>query len=200
MKQLTRMGGALFDYMAISFILLLSFALVIPFLPVVIGVHAYAVASKEERSLMLLFTTVFRTRLKVWLFGIAMTLILIVAGLNIAAFPFQDLPGSIVITIISWIIAFLSVNTFLYAAVLLLHMDLHFGQLVYNALVLAIGSPLDWIASMLSIGILIGMALWNPIVVLPAFAAAWLFSSRFTHHAWTHATRNDNDNPGGNSE
>ncbi len=131
MKGLRLLGDVIFEYLIITLILILSICLVIPFIPVFVGVIAYLRLDINTRTLRD--------------FSI----------LNLYFFLTHPEKNQMIVLILSYIALFIGIVFFIHAPIIILTMKVNFRQLMYNSIMLIFGGIFR---SILTIVLLIGVA------------------------------------------
>ncbi|MFA5006550.1 MAG: hypothetical protein WC509_03670 [Candidatus Izemoplasmatales bacterium] len=184
MKRLDRIGAAIFDYLLVAVLIAVSFFLVLPFLTVLTGAVAWFQASGDERDLALLFRSIRAHWKKSLPYGVALFLITGIAALDIAFFRQNAYPGSDLVLALSWIAVVLAFVTIVNGPTILNRMAVTLPQLVYDAFVLAIASPLDFLAAAAFHGVIVAAAILAPALAIPLSAPLLWIAARFSLHAF----------------
>jgi uncharacterized membrane protein YesL len=184
MKRLERAGALVFDLVTVAVLLGVSFFLVFPFLTVLCGAVAWFQEPSETRELSVLFHAI-RDRWKRTLpFGTVIFLGSLIAALDITYFRQYAFPGSNVILALSWILIIVAFVTVVSAPTLLNRMTVTLPQLIYDGIIVAAASPLDFIlAAALHAG-LVYVAVTVPMLAFPLSVPVFWIASRFTLHAF----------------
>lgn len=143
-KRIQKYGAMLFDYMFITILLNISIILVIPFIPIVIGVTKYFTTAHEEKSLSVIFHTIksnFKIILQITLF---MIVLFSAPLINLYVLKTNTNTITIVIDIISYIIMFIGLIIFLHMPVIIGYMDITFKELIHNSIMLSFGNLINF--------------------------------------------------------
>ena len=150
-NRVVHYGEKVFDFLAITIILNLSMILVLPFVPMVFGVHLFLVTTPEQRSLKQLFVPL-RDNPRVVLYTTFFLLLVVSVGyLNLY---YLEITNTFVMWLIhgtTYIILFVALLVFINGPTIQNHMTVSFRQLLYNSLTLPLGGIIH---TLTSIGIL----------------------------------------------
>ena len=132
MKWFRIFGEYIFEYLILTIILVLSLILVIPFIPVYIGVVGYLTHKRDDRMLKDIFTTIKENWKIILKFTIFELIILIFSFLNIYYFR-QNMTGfNTVIVIISYVFLFFGVVFLAHAPMIIIGMIVNLRQIILN--------------------------------------------------------------------
>lgn len=150
------LGNLFFDYVIITLLLTISFVLVIPFIPVYIGVNEYFLEHYEDRKLKNIFTSIKANFSIIIKFTIFELIALIFAIGNIIFFNTGERSNDL-ITLLSYVILIFSLVCFINAPIIIIKMKVTLKQLLFNCFALIFGK---WYLSILLIvlagGVIIG--------------------------------------------
>lgn len=173
MKGLRWIGDIIFEYFVITMILILSVCLVLPCIPVFVGVIAYLRLDVNTRTFRDFWMGI-KENIKILIpYSIFEILILGFSILNIYFFLTHPEQNQIVILILSYLALFIGIVFFIHAPIIILTMKVNFRQLLFNSLMLIFGGI---IRSILTISLMIGIgfiAVYLPhlLFFLPYFIA-----------------------------
>ncbi len=139
MKGLRLLGDVIFEYIAITILLILSACLVLPFIPVCIGVVAYLKNDVNTRTIRDGWIGIKENGWIILKFTIFELILLIFSILNIYFFMTHPENNQIVILILSYIALFFGIVFFIHAPIIILSMNVNFRQLIYNSIMLIFG-------------------------------------------------------------
>lgn len=146
-KRIQLYGTIMFDYIFITILLNISIVLVIPFIPVVIGLTKYFTTPNEEQSLTIIFKTI-KENLKIIL-QITFFLIFIVS-VSIINLYVIDTENSFLVGIVeglSYIMLLIATILFIHSPIIVCHMNVSFKQLIYNSIMLSFGGLINFFTS-----------------------------------------------------
>lgn len=143
-KKIQKYGTILFDYMFITILLNISIVLVIPFIPVVIGVTKFFTTPNDEKSLSIIFHTIknnFKIILQITLF---MIILFSAPIINLYVLNTENNTITIVIDMISYIIMVIGLIIFIHMPVIIGYMNVTFKELIYNSIMLSFGNLINF--------------------------------------------------------
>ena len=139
MKGSRLLGDVIFEYLIITLILILSICLVIPFIPVFVGVIAYLRLDINTRTLRDFWMGI-KENIKILIpYSIFELTILAFSILNLYFFLTHPEKNQMIVLILSYIALFIGIVFFIHAPIIILTMKVNFRQLMYNSIVLLIG-------------------------------------------------------------
>lgn len=163
---INKYGELVFDYILFTILLNISLLLIIPFIPMVIGINKYINTEKKDRSLSIIFKTIKEEAniiLKVTLF------LLIVFGFSIYNLYFLRVNNSILEYIIdglSYILLFIGTIILIHSPTIIGGMKVTFKQLIYNSLMLIFGGLINFLTSIGIIILFIYFSTNNTLVII----------------------------------
>lgn len=143
MKWVNLIGSIIFDFLTLTLLLAVSFVLVLPFFPVVVGITKYFDDKREDRTLRIVFHTIKQNIRLIFPFTLFWTVLMILSILNIAYFNDLSTISSQIIRVISYIALGYGLISFVFAPRIIIRMKVTFFQLLYNSFML-IFSNLIW--------------------------------------------------------
>ena len=136
MKGLRLLGDVIFEYLIITLILILSICLVIPFIPVFVGVIAYLRLDINARTLRDFWMGI-KENIKILIpYSIFELTILAFSILNLYFFLTHPEKNQMIVLILSYIALFIGIVFFIHAPIIILTMKVNFRQLMYNSIML----------------------------------------------------------------
>lgn len=139
MKGLKIFGDYLFEYLIISILLILSFALIIPFIPMLIGVVSYFRRKFDARMLKDIFVPI-KDNIKIIIkFTFLELILVIVSGLNIYYINTNPESMNHIVLLLSYVGLILALLFIVHAPVIILNMNVNLKQLIFNSVVLIFG-------------------------------------------------------------
>lgn len=136
MKGLRVFGDYVFEYVIITLMFIISAALVIPLVPLYVGLCEYFSRDINSRLFKDIFTPLKKNFKIVLQYTILETLLLAISALNIIFFTTGD---NIVGIIISFIALFVGIMIFIHAPFIILGMNVNLIQLLFNSVALMLG-------------------------------------------------------------
>lgn len=164
MKWMNQIGTDLYDALLITVVVSVSFILVIPFIPIVVGVQAYYQHERNERRLRLILTTLYENRRLIARYTLFTLGTLGIATLNIAYFSPLITTGHGIFVGVNWVVISIVALSFIYAPMVIIMMKVTLRQLLFNAWMAALTQPLQLMVMVMAYGVL-GVV----VVIAPAF-------------------------------
>jgi uncharacterized membrane protein YesL len=183
-KRLERAGALLFDLITVAVLLAVSFFLVVPFLTVLAGAVAWFQEPAETRALSVLFRAIGKRWKRTLPYGAVLFLVTAVAALDIAYFRTYAFPGSNLVLAFSWVLVVLAFVAVVNGPTILNRMTVTLPQLLYDAVVVAAASPLDFIAAAALHAGLVYAAVRVPVLAVPLAVPVFWISARCTLRAF----------------
>jgi uncharacterized membrane protein YesL len=185
---MVKIGSDVFDQVAIWILTLIAFASLILFVPWLRALTLRISKESHERSLRELLKDCWKGGFKPMLFGCVWSIVLTVCILNVASLPTADIPLAAWILTFSWIMIVLLVLTIIYSAPLFVYMKLSLLEHTFNAIVLAVSSPFDFLFQIGCLAALLALTHFLPIVAVLCFPIVLQLMLKASHHAWNLAT------------
>lgn len=138
MKFIVKYGTILFDFIVITLLLTIGCILILPFIPIYIGVIGYFLEEKEERGLLDIFYTI-QNNFKMILKLSGLLLVIIVFSVLNIAFLQTDQTIQIIMTSLSWIMLVIALILLTFGPMILLKMNVTLKQLIFNSVILIFG-------------------------------------------------------------
>ncbi len=158
-------GDYLLEFFVITLLLLLSLALVIPFIPMVVGITGYFKRDIHSRR----FKDIFSTQKENWKILIFYTLfeltILVVATLNIYYFNQHLETATYFILVVSYIAFLIGIVYLVTAPTIIVHMNVTFRQLLFNGFMLIFGGIKNSLLALGMLVLILVLILYFPYVV-----------------------------------
>ncbi len=180
MKGFRIFGEYIFEYLILTIILVLSLILVIPFIPVYIGVVGYLTHKRDDRMLKDIFTTIKENWKIILKFTIFELIILVFSFLNIYYFR-QNMTGfNTVIVVISYVFLFFGVVFLAHAPMIIIGMNVNLRQLILNTFLFFFGGVINSIIAIAALAGLTAIALYIPYLVIVLLYFAVVIVEYFT--------------------
>ena len=139
MKGLRIFGDYLFEYFTITLLLILSFVLIIPFIPIFIGIVSYFRRKLDDRMLKDIFKPI-KDNFKISiLFTIFELVLIIFSVLNIYYMNTNLEQMNTVMLFISYTGLIIGIYLLIHSPVIILDMKVNFSQLLFNSVFLIMG-------------------------------------------------------------
>lgn len=167
--KLQVIGDYIFEFFVVSILLILSFILVIPFVPMMVGVTGYFEKDIDSRRFKDIFTTIKKNLKIVVLYTIFQMTILVVSTLNIFYFNTHLENMNAVILILSYVGLFIGLFYLVTAPIIIVHMNVTFRQLLFNSLMLLFGNIKNTLLTLLLVIFIVLLVLYFPYVVFALF-------------------------------
>lgn len=183
MKGLQLFGEYACEFLVVTLLLALSAFLVIPFIPMVVGVTGYFKQGINGRRFKDIFTTI-GANWKILIFYTIFQLVIIVFPvLNIYFFTTHPEHMSYFVLAVSCIALVVGVIYLVTSPVIIVNMKVKFRQLLYNGIMLIFGGLWRSLLSLACVGGIIALILFYPYVVpLTLYAAPYLISVLMTEN------------------
>ena len=139
MKGLRIFGDYLFEYFVITLLLVLSFVLIIPFIPIFIGVVSYFRRKIDDRMFKDIFKPIKDNFKIIILFTIFELILLIFSALNIYYMNTNPEQMSTFMLFISYVGLIIGAYLLIHSPVVILDMKVNFRQLLFNSIFLIMG-------------------------------------------------------------
>lgn len=158
-------GDYVFEFLVITFLLIVSLALVIPFVPVYVGVIAYFTHHRDDR----MFKDIFRAIKDNWKILIKFTIfeliVLVVSFLNVYYFRTHTEGFNIVILVLSYVFLFIGVIFLVHAPMIIIGMNVNLRQLIYNSFLFFFGGVINSAIAVLAVGGAVILASYMPYLI-----------------------------------
>lgn len=177
--KLQVIGDYLFEFFVVSILLIASFILVIPFVPMIVGVAGYFEKNIDSRRFKDIFTTIKKNLKIIVLYTIFQITILVVSALNIFYFNTHLENMNAVILILSYVSLFIGLFYLVTAPIIIVHMNVTFRQLLFNSLMLLFGNIKNTSLTLLLIILIVLLVLYFPYVVFALFYLVALLSQKW---------------------
>ena len=183
MKGLQLFGEYAFEFIVVTLLLALSAVLIIPFIPMTVGVVGYFKRNIHARRFKDIFTTI-GANWKILIFYTVFQLIIIVFPvLNIYFFTTHPENTNYFVLAVSCVALVVGAMYLVSAPVIIVNMKVTFRQLIYNGIMLMFGGPWRSLLSLACVGGIIALILFYPYVVpLTLYAAPYLVSILMTEN------------------
>lgn len=183
MKGLQLFGEYAFEFIAVTLLLALSAVLIIPFIPVLVGVVGYFRQGINSRRFKDIFTTI-GANWKILIFYTVFQLIIIVFPvLNIYFFTAHPEHMNYFVLAVSCIALVVGAIYLVTAPVIIVNMKVNFRQLIYNGIMLLFGGLWRSILSLACVGGIIALILLYPYAVpVTLYAAPFVISALMTEN------------------
>ena len=139
MKGLRIFGDYLFEYFTITLLLIISFVLIIPFIPIFIGIVSYFRRKLDDRMLKDIFKPIKDNFKIIILFTIFELVLIIFSVLNIYYMNTNLEQMNTVMLFISYIGLIIGIYLLIHSPVIILDMNVNFRQLLFNSVFLIMG-------------------------------------------------------------
>ena len=180
MKGFRIFGEYLFEYFVITMLLVLSLALVLPFVPVYIGTIAYFMHKHDDRMLKDIFICIKENLAIIIKFTIFELIILVTAFLNVYYFRTHTEGFNMVILVISYVFLFLGVIFLAHAPMIIIGMNVNLRKLIYNCFLFFFGGIANSVISILALAGLVIATSYVPYIFIPLSYFVVLIVEYFT--------------------
>lgn len=171
-------GDYIFEFFVITILLILSLALVIPFIPMVVGVVGYFKRNIHSRRLKDIFSTI-KENWKILIFYTLFQLVILIASsLNIFYLNSHLKNSNSFILVLSYIALIFGIYYLITAPTIIVNMNVSFPQLLFNGFMLLLGNLKNTFLSLLLVALIVVLILYFPYIILFMFYFVTLLSQK----------------------
>ena len=171
-------GDYVLEFFVVTILLILSLALVIPFIPMVVGVTGYFKRDINSRRFKDIFSTI-KENWKILIFYTLFQLIILFASvLNIFYFNSHLKNEFYFILIVSYIALIIGIFYLITAPTIIVNMNVTFRQLLYNGFMLLMGKLKNTIFALALAAVVVVLILYFPYVIPFMFYFVTLVSQK----------------------
>ncbi len=181
MKWMNQIGTDLYDALLITLLVSMSVVLVIPFIPMIVGVQAYYRSERNDRRLRTIFTTIYENRRLIARYTLFTLGTLGIATLNIAYFSPLITTGHGLFVGVNWVVVSIVALSFIYAPMVIVMMKVTLRQLLFNAWIAALTQPLLLIVLVIAYGALGFLVMYAPALTPLGFVPVLALVAQLTH-------------------
>lgn len=164
--SLQSIGDYIFEYFVITLILLVSAALVLPFVPMLVGVTGYLERDINARRFKDIFSCIRENGKILILYTLFQLTVLGVSGLNIFYMNSYPSHGNPFILVISYVALCIGIFYLITAPTVIVHMNVNLRQLLFNSLVLLLSSLKSTGIALLLAALTVLAVLYFPYIVI----------------------------------
>lgn len=139
LQKIDVIGTALFNYIILSILLNIGVILILPFIPIVVGISAYHIEHKDNQSLRTIGSSINENRTLIFQFSLFIIAVVTVSITNILVFDTGYTVLETIIDFISYLLLFVAILLVLHGPVLIIEMKLTFKELLFNSIMLPFG-------------------------------------------------------------
>ena len=177
MKSFRLFGDYAFEFLVVTVLIALSAALIIPFVPMVVGVTGYFKENINTRRFKDIFTTIGKNW-KILIFYTLFQLIIIVFPvLNIYFFNTHPENTNYFVLAVSCVALFVGVVYFTTAPTVIVNMNVTFRQVIYNGIMLVFGGLLRSLIAVACVAGVVALIIFYPYFVPLTLYAVPLITS-----------------------
>jgi hypothetical protein len=148
-KQLLTIGNIIFDYLIITLIGILSLLLIVPFIPIYVGIIGYFVMDRDDRDLKGLFLTIKSNIKIISLYTIFILILTIIPILNILLINKTDIFLFETIFLgINYVVLILDLIFVINGPIIIIKMNVNFKQLLFNSFMLIFGGLINFLTGL----------------------------------------------------
>lgn len=171
MKGLQAFGEWAFEFLVITLLIAVSAVLVLPFVPMVVGVAGFFKTDKNTRRFKDIFTTIGKNWKILIFYTLFQLVILIFPALNIYFFNTHPERMNYFILAVCYIALVIGLIYFITSPVLIVNMQMKFRQLLYNGIMLLFGGFWRSILSLALMAGIVALLIFFPyLIVLTLYA------------------------------
>ncbi|MCM1196535.1 MAG: hypothetical protein NC310_05605, partial [Roseburia sp.] len=171
-------GDYVLEFFVVTILLIVSLALIIPFVPMVVGVTGYFkkdIHSRRFRNIFIIMKENWRILIFYTLFQLV---ILFVSILNIFYFNNHLENKNYFILVVSYVALIIGIFYLITAPTIIVHMNVNFRQLLYNGFMLLMGNLKNtFFALVIVVGIVL-LVIYFPYVIPLTFYFVTLLSQK----------------------
>lgn len=155
MKFFRAFGDYAFEFLVVTVLVALSAVLIIPFVPVLVGVTGYFRTDINTRRFKDIFTTIGRNGKILIFYTVFQTVLIVFPVLNIYFFGTHPENIDYFVLAVSCVALFVGIIYLVAAPTVIVNMNVNLRRLAYNGIMLVFGGPLR---SLISIALVAGIA------------------------------------------
>lgn len=177
MKGFRLFGDYAFEFLVITLLLALSAVLIIPFVPMLVGVTGYFKTDINTRRFKDIFTSIGKNRIILIFYTIFQLVIIVFPVLNIYFFNTHPENTNYFVLAVSCIALFIGIIYLVTSPTVIVNMRVNFFQLLYNGIMLIFGGFLRSLIAVACTAGVVALILFYPYVVpLTLYALPFLIS------------------------
>jgi uncharacterized membrane protein YesL len=165
MKGFRLFGDYAFEFFVITLLVALSAVLILPFIPMVVGVAGYFKTDINSRRFKDIFTTIGKNWKILIFYTVFQLIIIIFPVLNIYFFNTHPENTNYFVLAVCCVALFVGVIYLVAAPTVIVNMDVTLRQLLYNGIMLLFGGLLRSLISLACVAGIIALILFYPYVV-----------------------------------
>lgn len=165
MKGFRIFGDYAFEFLVVTVLLALSAVLIIPFIPMLVGVAGYFKTDINTRRFKDIFTAIGRNWKILIFYTVFQLVIVIFPVLNIYFFNTHPENTNYFVLAVSCVALFIGIVYLVTAPTVIINMNVNLRQLLYNGVMLIFGGLLRSIISALCVAGIVALILFYPYVV-----------------------------------
>lgn len=165
MKGFRLFGDYAFEFFVITLLVALSAVLILPFIPMVVGVAGYFKTDINSRRFKDIFTTIGKNWKILIFYTVFQLIIIIFPVLNIYFFNTHPENTNYFVLAVCCVALFVGVIYLVTAPTVIVNMDVTLRQLLYNGIMLLFGGLLRSVISLACVAGIIALILFYPYVV-----------------------------------
>ena len=171
-------GDYVLEFFVVTILLILSLALIIPFVPMVVGVTGYFKRDINSRRFKDIFTTM-KENWKILIFYTIFQLVILFASiLNIFYFNNHLENKTYFILVVSYVALIIGIFYLITAPTIIVNMNVNFRQLLYNGFMLLMGNLKNTFFALVIVAGIVLLVIYFPYVIPLTFYFVTLLSSK----------------------
>ncbi|MCH5159122.1 MAG: hypothetical protein J1F33_08005 [Clostridiales bacterium] len=183
MRGLLIFGEYVLEFLVVSLLLALSAVLILPFIPMVVGVIGFFKTDKNTRRFKDIFTTIGTNIVIIILFTLFELVIIIFPVLNIYFFNTHPEETNYFVLAVCCIALIVGIVYFINGPIIIVNMKVKFGQLLYNGFMLIFGGLLRSLLALILAGGIVALIIFYPYVLpLTLYAVPFILSKLLTEN------------------
>ncbi|MBQ3253752.1 MAG: hypothetical protein IJA65_04265 [Acholeplasmatales bacterium] len=181
MKGLRIIGDYFLEYLIITLLLILSAILIIPFIPVFIGVISYFRRDLDARMLKDIFVPIKENLVIIIKFTIFELVLLSFSALNIYFMNTNLEVMNEFILFISYVGLIIGIIFLINAPIIILNMNVNLRQLLFNSIALIFGGFVNSLLAIAAVGVYVVAGILFPYLLLIGIYIVPFFVSKYTN-------------------
>ncbi len=171
-------GDYVLEFFVVTILLILSLALIIPFVPMVVGVTGYFKRDINSRRFKDIFTTM-KENWKILIFYTIFQLVILFASiLNIFYFNNHLENKTYFILVVSYVALIIGIFYLITAPTIIVNMNVNFRQLLYNGFMLLMGNLKNTFFALVLVAGIVLLVIYFPYVIPLTFYFVTLLSQK----------------------
>lgn len=165
MNGLKILGDYIVEIFVVTLLLAVSAVSVVLFVPMLVGVVGFFKQARNVRRFKDIFTTIGKNIKIIVIYTLFQLIIIIFPTLNLYFFNTHPLNINYFVTAVCWIALVVGIVYLVNAPVIIVNMEVGFGQLLYNGIMLLFGGPVRSLVCLAAAGGVVAIIMYYPYVL-----------------------------------